>query len=385
MFRKLAVISVFIGAFLDAGLATANAQTLQREYVLMNGRAVAVENIPSGTISASPNPIIVTDGSGMGSTTLTYSASGTTTTQIWINNSTQLCSGGASGTCNATGVTNGTQFQLKDAGTGLTLSTVTVVVQNITPPGAGVYDDRDSRLVYSGTWLQNSYSLLYSGTQSYSNTANSSVSFTFTGTTVSYVYGLAANLGYANIYIDGSLVQSNLDLYLSAGSAWQKIWTRTGLSSGNHTIQVVATGNKNPSATDAYVTVDAFIVGISRNDNDPAASYVGTWSSNTDPGLWNGDQHYSNTTGSYVSFSFTGSFVTFVYALNYNLGIINITIDGSSYGTLDAYNSTVAWQVSKTFSGLSSGSHTFVATVSGTKNAAATDYYITADQFVAFQ
>lgn len=258
-------------------------------------------------------------------------------------------------------------------------------------PGAGAYDDADySHLSYTGTWYQNTYPSLYAGTQNYTNVAGSSVSFTFTGTTVSYVYGMASNLGYANVYIDNSLASSNLDEYsaptgTTENTVWQKLVTYTGLSSGTHTIKVVATGNNDGLATDSIITVDAFIVGISRNDNDAAVSYTGSWTSpGTLTGLWNNDQHYSNTTGNSFTFSFSGTFVTYVYAPHPNMGIANITIDGVSHGTLDEYNANNIFQGSITFP-LSAGSHTLTVTVSGSKNSASSATYVIADQFLASQ
>jgi hypothetical protein len=349
-----------------------------REYVHLNGRTVALEN-PSGTLSASPNPIV----SGS-STTLTYSATGVSSTQIWRNNTTLQCSGGTSGSCVATGVTNGTQFQLKDAASGLTLASTTVSVTVVTP-GVGAYDDRDSRITYAGTWQTNTYSLLYSGTQSYSSTANSSASFTFNGTSVTYVYSMAANIGYANIYIDGSLVASNLDGYLASGTAWQKLWTSSTLAAGNHTIQVVATGNKNALATAANVTVDAFIVGTSHDDGT-GFTYSGSgWTSNSDSDLWGGGQHFSDVSGDYATYTFSGSFVTYSFTYNYNIGIFNISVDGVSYGSIDAYLPAVAWQSGYTIGGLSAGTHTLKVTVSGTKNASATDTYVTVDRVITEQ
>ena len=195
------------------------------------------------------------------------------------------------------------------ASLGATNSSVATGTYTVSIAGAGVYDDRDARVSYSGTWYQNNYSSLYASTQTYSNAPGSSVSFAFTGTTVSYVYGMASNLGYANVYIDGTLVSTNLDEYSAPtgsteNSVWQKLVTYTGLSSGTHTIKVVVTGSKNPGATDSYITVDAFIVGTSRNDNDPAVAYTGAWTPGTVTGLWQTDEHYSNITGNSFTFSF---------------------------------------------------------------------------------
>ena len=257
--------------------------------------------------------------------------------------------------------------------------------------GAGVYDDRDSRLSYSGSCFRLEPLLgLYDSTESYTHNANDSVTFQFSGTQISYAYTMALNIGYANIYVDGTLVQSNLDGYLAptgitANFLWQKLWTYGGLAAGNHTIKVVATGTNDGSATDSYITLDAFIVGTSYNDNSSSVSYSGAWTGASVAGPWDGDEHFTNTTGNSATFSFTGPFVTYVYAPFTNMGIANLSIDGISYGTLDEYCPTNIFQGSRTFSGLSAGSHTFTVSVSGSSNSASSGTYLTTDQFIAAQ
>ena len=80
------------------------------------------------SIVANPNPILVTDGSGIGVTTISFDAPGVNYTQVYVG-VTLFCAGGASGSC-LTGkwVTNGSVFTLKNGSTGATLASVTVQV-----------------------------------------------------------------------------------------------------------------------------------------------------------------------------------------------------------------------------------------------------------------
>lgn len=82
------------------------------------------------TLQANPNPIISSDGSGYGTTTLTYSAPNVQLTSIYVEG-TLFCSGGSSGSC-VTGnwVSNGLTFELRDQSNGAVLASLVVQVNS---------------------------------------------------------------------------------------------------------------------------------------------------------------------------------------------------------------------------------------------------------------
>lgn len=174
--------------------------------------------------------------------------------------------------------------------------------------GPGVYDDRDSHITYVGTWGQNTNAGDFDGTHSYSNTSGSTASLTFTGTQVSYVYSLNSNRGYAQISIDGSVVTPQLDAY-SATWISQKLATYSGLSNSTHTVTLAFTGQSDSQATANYVTLDAFVVGISFDDTNPTVAYSSGWGTAVITGDWDGNHHSTDVAGS-ASFVFAGTFVT---------------------------------------------------------------------------
>ncbi|MFF5788030.1 hypothetical protein ACFY8P_24085 [Streptomyces sp. NPDC012693] len=49
-----------------------------------------------------------------------------------------------------------------------------------------------------------------------------------------------------------------MDLYAGSKQYQQKVFEQTGLTDGEHTVTVAVTGDKNTSATDPFVTLDAF-------------------------------------------------------------------------------------------------------------------------------
>ena len=80
----------------------------------------------------------------------------------------------------------------------------------------------------------------------------------FTGTRVEW-YGLKnTDLGKADVYLDGQLVTSGIDCY-SALRQNALLFTKGKLTSGAHTLKVVATGQKNAAATGAVILNDYVI------------------------------------------------------------------------------------------------------------------------------
>jgi hypothetical protein len=60
-----------------------------------------------------------------------------------------------------------------------------------------------------------------------------------------------------NVYIDGVLKSSNVDLYFTT-QQWQYTLQYSGLTNANHTIEVRPTHTKNAKSKGYSVVVDAF-------------------------------------------------------------------------------------------------------------------------------
>lgn len=113
-----------------------------------------------------------------------------------------------------------------------------------------------------------------------------------------------------------------------------------------------------------------------------AIEYSGPWTRGAYPAAMEGTLNYSNATAARARLSFRGTEITWVYALAENRGIGSVKIDGVPRGDVDLYNPAIVWQSRTTFGGLAPGKHTFEVTVSGRKDAAATDRYIDIDALV---
>lgn len=146
---------------------------------------------------------------------------------------------------------------------------------DIAAVGEGVYDNSHTHVRYFGSWSDSSYTVgTYDNSLKISNSPQSGFRFAFTGDAITYIYSTSANRGRAAITIDGNnygyIDQYSPDLRRQISKRF------SGLGSGIHVINVVATGEKNPSSTDYYVDLDALIVGNVYNSG-AAVAYADTW------------------------------------------------------------------------------------------------------------
>lgn len=126
----------------------------------------------------------------------------------------------------------------------------------------------------AAAWLHQQFPFTadaFHGTWSISNTPGSSQTFTFSGTSIKWIADTCFNGGMADVYLDGQLAAHDVDDYSpadapgavpSVGCVFQQVlFSRSGLAPGQHTIQIVVTGDHNPaSAAPYYVYSDAFAV-----------------------------------------------------------------------------------------------------------------------------
>lgn len=110
--------------------------------------------------------------------------------------------------------------------------------------------------------------------------------------------------------------------------------------------------------------------------------YDGSWTHGRYPQAVDGTESYSNAPAASAHLSFRGTAITWVYARAWNRGIGSVKIDGVPRGDIDLYSPKIIWQSRTTFGDLTPGKHTFELTVTGRKDAAATDRYIDIDALI---
>jgi bacillopeptidase F len=237
---------------------------------------------------------------------------------------------------------------------------------------------------YTGSWGSNQENPRYNGTQTFSNKAGDTASFLFSGTAVTYLYAVQPNMGHAKVLIDGNVVTADLDEY-SATELRQQI-TYTGLTYGTHTIAVQVLGTKDSTSTGTFVIVDGFLVDGATagayDDGDVHINYAGSWGSNQESLRYNDTQTFSSQPGDTATFLFTGTAVTYLYAMQPNMGHAKVLIDGTVVtADLDEYASTEARQ-RISYTGLPYGTHTLTVQVLGRKDSTSFGTFVIVDGFL---
>jgi len=171
--------------------------------------------------------------------------------QAILFTSPQLADGNHTITIEATG--------LKNASSSGTL--VVVDALDVMRPGTR-FEETEPAVSYSGSWIQGNLNRAWSlGTIAESNAAGSTATFTFTGTSVSWIGCRKLSTGIADVYLDGVFV-TEIDTFEPPPiEGYQDtIFKATGLANGTHTLTILVTGRTNPAATNNFIVVDAFDV-----------------------------------------------------------------------------------------------------------------------------
>ena len=150
------------------------------------------------------------------------------------------------------------------ATTAVVLPLPAMIVDVYAAPTFTSYDDPVSApLSYTGTWTHSTgVAGDYLNTESTSNTTSptSAVTFSFTGTGVSWVTVKGPNQGIANVSLAGGAA-SPVDTYNKTNTLRQQtVYTSPTLANGPHTLTITVTGTMNSKSGGTTITIDSFIV-----------------------------------------------------------------------------------------------------------------------------
>jgi PKD repeat protein len=254
---------------------------------------------------------------------------------------------------------------------------VTVTVSR----GLARFEENDPAVITApaGSWFTRGTEIasFSGGSATSSDVAGATATFTFTGTSVSWI-GLKCSIcGIASVSIDGGAATSvdtaGPSAVGSPGLASEPVFSASGLAAGAHTLVITVTGTT--SSTAAHIIVDAFEAAGSRiEENSPGLTATGAWVPRGAEiaAFSNGGAASSDMAGATATLGFKGTAITWI-GLKCNIcGIATVSIDGGPASSVDTAGPAAVGSAGLTSgpvfsaSGLASGPHSLVITVTGT-------------------
>jgi hypothetical protein len=244
------------------------------------------------------------------------------------------------------------------------------------------WQDTNPGLQFSGGWTKSVDNAMWSGsgvankpelpvTAQETSTAGESMTVPFRGNGISWIGYRGPDAGIAQVQIDGGAAME-VDLYAPAPVYQPVVFTAHGLVDADHTFKVTATGRKNPASSGYRVVVDAFDVMTPGRRYEETEStrytFTGTWTQGHLSRAWSeGLAATSNLAGSTVSFTFTGTSVSWIgcqkgsasgRAKVYIDGVFIREVNNNQNYPIEGYQMTVFRQ-----DGLAPGAHTLTLEV----------------------
>ncbi len=262
----------------------------------------------------------------------------------------------------------------------------------------------ESAASYSAGWSSDASRPWSGGTAAISATAGAQASFTFSGSTVSWIGALRPDTGIARVFVDGVLL-AEVDTFSKTEETRVPVYTAAGLASGSHTLAIQITGQKNPQSSTAYVAIDAFdvpgaaaVTRLQETDSDVATTTGWVQDNAVNafiPGLTNnfapnagirpwsaGGALLSSVPGARATLSFTGTAVTWIGARGTQSGIARVYLDDALVAVVDAFSTSEQIQAALfTADGLADGPHTLAIEATGQQNLLAQGALVVVDAF----
>lgn len=139
-------------------------------------------------------------------------------------------------------------------------------------PSSGItgrIEDDSDKLTYAGTWISGVSTAFSGGTYRYASWSTSKVGVTADARSVAIVGSYGPAYGKAEVFIDG-VSAGVIDAYAPAAAHNRVLFVKTGLTAGEHTIELRVLGTKNSASTGAAFIFDAFDFSASSTDPAPA-------------------------------------------------------------------------------------------------------------------
>jgi hypothetical protein len=216
------------------------------------------------------------------------------------------------------------------------------------------------------TWRSVSNAKALGGSFKVDRRAGASVTYGFSGGSLTWVTNTGPTYGQAELFVDG--VSRGAFNNYSAKRRFGVQRVVTGLGSGQHTAEVRVLGKKgNRAGTDQQVAVDAF---VTQAGTDASPSLTQRWQRVYAASASNGYYSIGDLAKASATTTFAGASISLTTALGPKFGEVGLYVDGALETTDDLYSPSLSFGHQVTVSGLSPGQHTLEIRVLGSKNPA---------------
>lgn len=232
-------------------------------------------------------------------------------------------------------------------------------------------------------WYTNTNAFHSGGSATQAMNLGCQATFSFTGTSVSWIGYRDQWSGIALVYVDGVL-KATVDTYAATAQSQAVLFSTSGLGPGTHTLTIEATGIHSVASGGAWIWIDAFDL-VNRLEQDDATvtyscpPYV-TWYTNAHPFHSGGSAALTMNPGCGASLSFTGTAVSWIGYRDQWSGIAGVYIDGTFQAEIDTYAPSGDAQARiYTLSGLPPGTHTLSIEATGRRSPASGGAWVWVD------
>ena len=264
---------------------------------------------------------------------------------------------------------------------------------DVQAPVVSQLQETDPDVIFSAGWVQAESTFAWSGGGVFTfpdapvggarvtEAQGAKVTLMFRGTSINWSGYRGPDAGIALVQLDDGIAVE-VDTFLPTPRVQAVVFTATGLADASHTLTIEATGRKNDASTAARIVVDAFDVtmpGRRYQERDAAITYSGAWLHGNVNRTWSeGAASTSAAAGARVTFTFTGTSVSWIGCRKLSTGLARIFLDGVLVRVIDTYLPPPIEGYQHTVfraDGLASGTHTL--TIEGASDGA----FIVVDAF----
>lgn len=252
---------------------------------------------------------------------------------------------------------NGQSFKIKGdtMRSAMGLKSTKFLVKTTWPaPPTTSHQQTDSRLAWSGPWRTVTTSLASGGSYRYTSQYSSELVARFDGDGFVWVGNRGPGYGRARIAIDGNTV-ATVDQYSASNMKQQKLFTKTGLTDGTHTVSIKALASKNAKGSGYSMAVDRIDVvsgsllqaptPVSRyEESHPNVARLGGWMQSTNASLSGGSHVYNTRAGARVVLDFIGTRVAWIGTKGSSYGQAKVSVDGAPPTTVTLNATTSSHQ-----------------------------------------